>query len=98
MDTGPNSSDIHDQSGGGSLMVVRNTLCFIGSWARQLAVHELGGSNDQASFKFGGPVDPSYRGVPEQIARKRGVLSVMVPNGDTPFVYDFGNGCRRYAH
>jgi hypothetical protein len=49
-----------------------------------------GGSN--VFFTPAGTVSQQYQPTPDPIRLRRGVLAVMVPDGDTPHVYQFGGG------
>lgn len=95
--SGSDPLDPQDWSAGGAMARVRNDLFFLASYGNRVKVHNLGSVNDHFSFVMGGPATNGYHALPEPCALRRHTVSVMIPNGDTPAVYDFGNGYRASA-
>lgn len=98
--TGSDPADPQDWSAGGCVARVRNRQMFLASYGGQVRLHNLSDAdnsdNDVFFSALGGPAPNGYRAYPEQIAARRHTISVMIPDLNTPKVYDFGNGYRAY--
>lgn len=75
---------------GGTLMRLRDDILFITTKDGRIRVENNAGNAGLLQFYMGGPAWNGWTSIPEPEAAKRNLLSLLIPDGDTALMWEFG--------
>ncbi len=77
------------------VFAIRNRLYSIASGGTRVFI--TGTTTNTPRFRFGNPIVNPYFPYPDPILYRQDILSILLPDGDTPQVFEFGNHARAIA-